>query len=288
MTFLAPYPVTEKVDALERCTLKAIFGASVYFYFVYIYFYLLSFLCNGSFHDKGEGIVSTLFPSSIDWGNMKENYNLSNTIVRVIVDLVMLSFWAIHHSLFARGPVKRFQIEILGLPADLERSVYVLSATVMVHIIFSFWQPIDERIWGDENASNWAYVGVVVGWLLTFVSTFMIDHFDLFGLRQTTHLYTNSGTIQEKLLYKWIRHPLMTGFFIQWWARPYMTAASLIWGLATTGYILLANMVEERDLAIMDPEYAGYRKRTTAYIPMCPMWNPLMSSFKRGVQSEVL
>merc|ERR1719397_1926915 len=158
----------------------------------------------------------------------------------------------------------------------------------MVHIIFSFWQPIDEPIWGTKNPISWAYVGVVAGWLLTFVSTFMIDHFDLFGLRQATHLYTNNGTIKEKLLYKWIRHPLMTGFFIQWWSRPYMTVASLIWALATTGYILLANMVEERDLAILVPEYAGSRERTAAYLPMCPMWNPLIGSDKRGVKSEIL
>jgi len=109
----------------------------------------------------------------------------------------------------------------------------------------------------------------------------MIDHFDLMGIRQSTHLYEAGEGFKENLLYKWIRHPLMTGFLIQWWARPYMTAASLIWGMATTGYILLANMVEERDLAIMLPEYTEYRKRTTAYLPMCPMWNPLMADLKK-------
>jgi len=143
MTFLAPYAVTEKVDALERCLLKAMFGAVVYFYFVYIYFYLLFFLCNGSFYDTESGIVKSLFPTSIDFGNLTRNNDLSSTSARVIVDLVMLTVWASHHSLFARGPIKRFQIETLGLPADLERSMFVLTATAMVHIIFSFWQPID-------------------------------------------------------------------------------------------------------------------------------------------------
>jgi len=282
MTFLEPYAVTEKVDALERSLLKAVFGVVVYFYFVYIYFYLLFFLCNGSFHDTGNGIVSTLFPSSIDFGNLaSRNNNLDSTGARVIVDLVMLSVWASHHSLFARGPIKRFQIETLGLPADLERSVFVLTATAMVHIIFSFWQPIDDLIWGSKDTNNWTYLGILVGWLLTFVSTFMIDHFDLVGIRQAAHMYTVNGTFKENLLYKWIRHPLMTGFFIQWWSRPYMTVGSLIWALATTGYIVLANMVEERDLAILVPEYEGYRKRTAAYLPMCPMWNPLMATRKK-------
>jgi len=288
MTFLPPYAVSEKVDALERKPLKAMFGTMVYFYFVYIYFYLIFFLCNGSYHDVDGGVVSTLFPTSIDFGNLTRNNNLSSIAVRVIVDLVMLSVWACHHSLFARGPTKRFQIETLGLPADLERSVFVLTATAMVHFTFSFWQPIDDLVWGSKDTHILTYIGILVGWLLTFVSTFMIDHFDLVGIRQAAHMYTVNRHFQENLLYKWIRHPLMTGFFIQWWSRPYMTVASLIWALATTGYILLANMVEERDLAILVPEYAGYRERTAAYLPMCPMWNPLIGSDKRGVKSEIL
>jgi len=104
----------------------------------------------------------------------------------------------------------------------------------------------------------------------------MIDHFDLFGFRQATHMYKDDGKLKEKFLYQWIRHPIMTGFLIQWWARPLMTAASLIWALATTGYIVLATMVEERDLAIMVPEYSNYCQRTRAYLPLCPMRNPLM------------
>jgi len=173
MTFLAPYATTQKVDALERKPLKALFGALVYFYFVYIFFYLLSFLCNGSFYDTQGGIVSTLFPSSIDFGNLKgQSSNLTNTYMRVTVDLVMLMIWASHHSLFARGPVKRFQIEILGLPADLERSVFVLTATIMVHIIFTFWQPIDTPIWGDKDTDTWTYIGILIGWLLTFFVNF--------------------------------------------------------------------------------------------------------------------
>jgi len=284
MTFLAPYPLAEKVDALETKPLKALFGALVYFYFVYIYFYLLSFLCNGSFYDHlyAQSILSAAFPSTIDFGNLRYPNNIvSDKGLRIVINLAMLSFWACHHSLFARGPIKRFQIETLGIPADLERSVYVLSATSMVHFIFHFWQPIYDNVWGETVTNIWAYSGIVIGWLMTFFSTFMIDHFDLFGIRQATHIYKDSGTLKETLLYKWIRHPLMTGFLIQFWARPCMTLSSFIWAFATTGYILLANMVEERDLAITAPGYAAYYQRTRAYVPMCPMWNPLMAPFKK-------
>jgi len=288
MTILAPYPVTEKVDALTRKPLRALFGALVYFYFVYIYFYLLFFLCNQSIHDTDRGLVSKLFPSSIDFGNVScPECILHDNRARINAVLIMLAIWACHHSLFARGPIKKFLIETLRIPADLERSLYVLTATAMVHFIFHFWQPIELLVWGGQVTTNWMYCGILIGWLMTFVSTFMIDHFDLFGLRQATHMYKSSSTFTENLLYKWIRHPLMTGFFIQFWARPCMTVGSLIWALATTTYILLANMVEERDLAIMLPEYANYKQRTGAYVPICPIRNPFISPFlKKNTKFE--
>jgi len=164
MTFLGPYPVSEKVDALERSPMKAVFGLFVYLYFVYIFVYLLFFLCNGSFHDQNKGFVYGMFPSSVDFGNLKNPSNtLEGKTSRIIIDLVMLTVWACHHSLFVRGPFKRFQIETLGIPADMERSIFVLSASVMVHGMFHFWQPVDDIIWGYRFSSVYTYLGVLFG-----------------------------------------------------------------------------------------------------------------------------
>jgi protein-S-isoprenylcysteine O-methyltransferase Ste14 len=192
--------------------------------------------------------------------------------IAIAVDLVLLGVFAVQHSGMARRSFKRWLIR--WLPAQIERSTYVLLSSAALILIFWQWHPINQVIWNVDT--RWAVIllyGIAAaGWLVLLSGTFVINHFDLFGLRQVwLNLHNRPYTplqFQERLHYRLIRHPLMLGFIIAFWATPHMTAGHLLFAMATTTYILLALRLEERDLiAAHGEEYRRYQERVPSLLP---------------------
>jgi methanethiol S-methyltransferase len=191
-------------------------------------------------------VADVVVPRAIDHGPAAP---LSTALV---VDLVLLGVFAVQHSGMARLGFKRWLKR--RLPAQVERSTYVLLSSVALILVFWQWRPIDDVVWNLDAA--WArltlYGVAAAGWLLLLSATFAINHFDLFGLRQVwlnlRGLPYRPLQLQERLHYRVISHPLMLGFIIAFWAAPHMTLGHLLFAVATTVYILLALHLEERDL----------------------------------------
>jgi protein-S-isoprenylcysteine O-methyltransferase Ste14 len=191
--------------------------------------------------------------------------------VAIITNLILLGVFAIQHSVMARPGFKKVWTKIVPVP--IERSTYVLLSSFALIALFVFWQPMGGVIWNvtDPVGVSAMYGLFGFGWLLVLVATFLINHFDLFGLRQVfLHLmgkdYTNLK-FNTPWLYKHVRHPLYVGWFFAFWATPSMTATHLLFAVTTTAYILIAIVFEERDLIKAHPEYAAYRKQVPMLIP---------------------
>lgn len=190
----------------------------------------------------------------------------------LLINAGLLSLFAVQHSVMARSGFKKWWTKII--PRPIERSTYVLLSSLILILLFWQWRAIPAVIWSVE-ASMWQAVLIVLfwlGWGIVLLSTFMINHFDLFGLRQVyLHLKDKAITpieFKEPGLYKYVRHPLMLGFIIAFWATPYMTLGHLIFAIATTGYIFVGIWFEERDLIRHHGEkYKKYRKRVSMLIP---------------------
>jgi protein-S-isoprenylcysteine O-methyltransferase Ste14 len=209
--------------------------------------------------------ANTLVPKSIDTGAPA---NLSEAIV---VDLLLLGLFAIQHSVMARPAFKRWWTKIL--PATYERSTYVLLSSLILLLLYWQWRPIPTPVWQVGGIVGWLLIAVYwLGWIIALASTFMINHFDLFGLRQA--FFTVRGmkppgqSFRTPLLYKIVRHPLMLGFLLVFWATPAMTAGHLLFAIMSTGYILIALQFEERDLiAEFGTTYQQYRRRVPMLLP---------------------
>lgn len=192
-------------------------------------------------------------------------------IQALLVNLGLLGVFAIQHSVMARRSFKRWITRFI--PQSAERSTFVLASSLALIALFAFWQPMGGVVWSIKNpqAEILLHVVFAFGWLLVLVSTFLINHFDLFGLRQVwLNLHKKPYTelkFGTPVLYRLVRHPLYLGFILGFWATPVMTVAHLVFALATTGYILIAIQLEERDLISAHPEYAEYRRRVPMIIP---------------------
>ena len=190
----------------------------------------------------------------------------------------MLGIFALHHSVLARRTIKDILINKLYIPADIERTIYVLVASVLAHVSMVYWNtyPEEKTLWGKNDSDFVTYLGVMFGMLFVLSSTFMIDHFDLFGLRQGLHLWPTNNELKIFGFYKVIRHPIMTGFLIMFWCRPVLTFSSLQWNLLTTGYILIGTTIEEYCLIqeIGEP-YVEYKSQTSGLFPGCPFGIPM-------------
>ncbi len=190
----------------------------------------------------------------------------------LLVNVGLLYLFALQHSLMARPAFKR-RWTIL-VPAPVERSTYVLFSSLALLLLFWQWQPMGGIIWNVENAigRGLLFSGFAFGWSLVLISTFLINHFDLFGLRQV-YLYLRGKEYTFLKFatpgpYKLVRHPLYVGWFFAFWATPTMTVAHLMFALLTTAYILIAIQLEERDLlAAHGPAYAEYRHQVPMLIP---------------------
>jgi protein-S-isoprenylcysteine O-methyltransferase Ste14 len=189
----------------------------------------------------------------------------------IVVNLLLMSLFAIQHSVMARPAFKRWSAKFLA-PA-CQRSTYVLLSSLILLLLFWQWRPIPTPIWQASGLAAWLLTAVHwLGWLIAFASTHMIDHFDLFGLRQAFVAFRGaeiSGqSFKTPLLYKIVRHPLMLGFLLAFWATPEMTTGHLLFALANTAYILVALQFEERDLiAEFGATYRDYRRRVPMLVP---------------------
>jgi protein-S-isoprenylcysteine O-methyltransferase Ste14 len=189
----------------------------------------------------------------------------------LLTNLALLGLFAIQHSVMARPAFKRMWTCII--PEAAERSTYVLMSSLALIALFAFWQPLGGVVWNVASPLGQAalYGLFAFGWLLVLVSTFLINHFDLFGLRQVwLQLLGKPYTalpFKTPALYKYVRHPLYVGWFFAFWATPTMTITHLLFAIATTAYILIAIQLEERDLMDAHPEYRSYRERVPMLLP---------------------
>ena len=187
------------------------------------------------------------------------------------IDLALIALFGVQHSVMARRGFKRAWTRIV--PKQAERSVYVLAASLTLIVLFAFWRPIPGTLWsatGTLAIVLWALFGI--GWALVLLSTFLINHFELFGLQQvwfhTRGREAAAPTLRQPLVYKLVRHPLYSGFLIAFWATPHMSYGHLLLAAGMSVYVLIAIRHEERDLvAMFGREYEDYRQRVGMLAP---------------------
>lgn len=189
----------------------------------------------------------------------------------LLIDLSLLSLFAVQHSVMARPGFKRVWTRII--PESAERSTYTLLSSLALILLFWQWRPLGGVVWDVENplARALLYAGFAFGWGLVLVSTFLINHFDLFGLRQVWLQFRGRAytalPFKTPGPYRLVRHPLYVGWFFAFWCTPTMSATHLLFALMTTAYILVAIRLEERDLIAALPEYSHYRKQVPMLLP---------------------
>ena len=230
------------------------YGALSYLLFLAAFLYLVGFV--GGF----------VVPRTVD------NGIAAPVAEAVVVNVLLLGLFAVQHSVMARPGFKRWWTRLV--PEQIERSTYVLLSSLVLLLMFWQWRTMPAVIWNVGWAPGRIALQVLfwLGWAIALASTFMISHFDLFGLRQVYLAWRaqpyDHTEFRVRLLYRVVRHPLMLGFIIAFWAAPTMTAGHLLFALATTGYILIALQLEERDLiAALGDQYRQYRRRVPLLIP---------------------
>ncbi len=197
----------------------------------------------------------------------------------LFINALLLGAFAVQHSIMARPWFKKVWTRII--PEPIERSTYVLFTCVVMALLFWQWHHLPTDIWVVEHAIGKPVLQALfwIGWLVVLLSTFMINHFDLFGLRQGWLYLTGKPYTPPRFrvtgLYKWVRHPLMLGFIIAMWATPHMTLGHLVFAIGTTGYIIVGIILEEIDLlTTLGEDYRQYRGQVSMLIPWIPKKKP--------------
>jgi protein-S-isoprenylcysteine O-methyltransferase Ste14 len=243
---------TENTGVANR-TVTLIYGLVCYAIFFLTFLYAIGFVGN------------LLVPKTIDGEPMMA---LTQALV---IDLLLLGIFAVQHSVMARPGFKKAWARLV--PEAAERSTYTLFSSLALILLFTFWQPLGGVIWSVTNpiGAGVLWAGFAFGWGLVLVATFLINHFDLFGLRQVWLCFRNQPYTELRFVEPWpyrvIRHPLYMGWFFAFWCTPTMTAAHLVFAVMTTAYILIAIQLEERDLEQAHVDYAAYKQRVPMLIP---------------------
>lgn len=189
----------------------------------------------------------------------------------MLVDLALVALFGLQHSVMARPAFKARWTRFVPWP--LERSAYVLASSLALYVLMAFWQPLGGLVWSIDSmpARVGVYAGHALGWGVLFLATFLINHFDLFGLRQVWLKLVNRPYTPLRfgtpLLYRIVRHPLYVGWLMIFWFAPTMTLSHLVLAVGLSAYILVAIRYEERDLMREHREYADYRRRVPMLIP---------------------
>jgi protein-S-isoprenylcysteine O-methyltransferase Ste14 len=236
--------------------LAVLYGVVVYVFFFITFLYAIGFVEN------------LVVPKTIDGGAA------GGLLAAVVIDLALLGVFAVQHSVMARPAFKRWWTGFV--PAPVERATYVLFATLALALIIWQWRPIPTVVWSLGGPLATLLVAVsLAGWGLVLLSTFLLNHFELFGLSQVV---ANLGgrepgppVFRTPLLYRLVRHPLYLGFIIAFWVAPTMTIGHLLFAAATTAFIFVGIFLEERDLVgVFGEQYVDYRRRVAMLIPFGP------------------
>lgn len=231
--------------------LVMLYGVVSYLLFFIIFLYLIAFV--GNF----------VVPKTIDSGE------IGSLIPSIIINVILLLIFAVQHSVMARPAFKAWLTKYI--PVSIERSTYVMFTNIALLLIFMFWQPMPELIWNIESSIGSLILNGIfwLGWIIVLLSTFMINHFDLFGLRQVYINFRgqeyNHLEFRKVGLYKLCRHPIMLGIVIAIWATPAMSMGHLLFAVVLTMYIYIALQFEERDLVTF---FGDTYKQYQAKVPM--------------------
>jgi len=231
-----------------------LFGGVAYLTFLFTIMYAIGF------------ISDIAVPKAIDTGPK------SGTFEAIVVNLALMALFAIQHSVMARKSFKHWWTQFI--PRSVERSTYVLCASLTLLLLFWQWRPMPDLIWSIQEPDLAVVIATLsfVGWVIVFTSTFLINHFELFGLHQVANNLAGrempTPVFRTPLFYRFVRHPIYLGFIIAFWAAPTMSAGRLLFALVTTAYIFIGIMLEERDLIDMfGDEYRRYRERVSMLFP---------------------
>lgn len=244
-----------------------IYAILCYVIFFATFLYLIGFVENVTQFDFAKEYAA-YFPNTLDFGTPSVGIAAA-----ILINLGLIALFGLQHSGMARPGFKEKWTKIV--PTPIERSTYVLLASIMLIILFYFWQPITVGIWDFSGTptGNIFLVLSLLGWGLILISTFVINHFDLFGLRQV-YLFAKNNTASVKIefqtpnLYKFVRHPLYLGFLMAFWFAPVMTVGHALFTVGMTLYIFIGIYHEENDLVnAFGEKYSTYRKQVPKIIP---------------------